>query len=64
MSLMFVGEPIWIFGFNLMSIWSNAASSNDINAVDVSTERGLVVTADDEGYINLLNYPRLVRLVN
>ena len=28
------------------------------------TKRGLVVTADDKWYLNLLNYPRLVRIVD
>lgn len=40
-----------------MGIWSNVASSNDINAVDLSEDRGIVVTADDEGFINVMNYP-------
>eukprot|EP01035_Chromulina_nebulosa_P020489 gene20489-26582_t len=54
-----------IFDFNLMGIWPPFADGTDINALDVSIDktmnRELVVTADDSGYVNIMNYPCIVQ---
>lgn len=43
-----------------MGIWKAYADGTDINAVDVCKDLGVVATADDFGYLNLLNYPSVV----
>lgn len=50
-----------VLGGNLMGIWEAEAQGNDINSVDVSPALGLCVTGDDNGKMNLLNYPCLVK---
>ena len=51
-----------IQGFNLMGIWPNYSSGNEVNAVDVCMEKGLVVSANDEGGLTkLFNYPCIVK---
>ncbi len=47
-------------GFGVMGVWKKNADGTDINAVDVSFKKHLVVTADDFGDANLLNYPCVV----
>lgn len=47
-------------GFGVMGVWPEGADGTDINAVDVSYHRNLVVTADDFGNAKLLNYPCIV----
>lgn len=47
--------------FEAMGIWAPAVDGSHINAVDVSVERGLILTADDDGDLNLLNYPSVVK---
>jgi WD40 repeat protein len=44
-------------GFPLMGIWPPNADGSDVNAVDVLCSRGLVATADDSGYLSVMNYP-------
>ena len=44
-----------------MGIWPKYADGTDINALDVSLEHGIVATADDSGYLNILNYPSVVQ---
>jgi hypothetical protein len=44
-----------------MGIWPPGADGTDINAVDVDKNRGLVVAADDFGFLSLLNYPCVVK---
>lgn len=51
-----------LLGFNVMGIWPPYSDGTDINAVDASREKGLVVTANDAaGLVRLLNYPSVVR---
>lgn len=65
-----VSEVRWktmtcVFGFGLMGIWPPYADGTDVNAVDVSklTDSGLgiVVTGDDTGFVNVMNYPCVVK---
>lgn len=44
-----------------MGIWPKYADGTDINAVDVSGELGIVATADDSGYLNIMNFPCVVQ---
>ena len=44
-------------GFNLMGIWPPCTDGTDINALDVSRDQELVVTAGDNGKVQLFNYP-------
>ena len=46
-----------VLGFPVMGIWPPNADGSDVNAVDVLSTRGLVVTGDDSGYLNVMNYP-------
>ena len=50
-----------LFGFNVMGIWPPNSSGTDINAIDVSPDKGLVVTGDDFGLLKLMNYPCIVK---
>jgi hypothetical protein len=43
-----------------MGIWPKYADGTDINAVDVCNELGLIATADDSGFLNILNFPSVV----
>ena len=45
----------------VMGIWPKYADGTDINAVDVNNELGVVATADDSGYLNILNFPSVVQ---
>ena len=40
-----------------MGIWKAASAGDDVNALDVDRERGLVFTADDYGTVKCFNYP-------
>jgi len=44
-------------GFGTMGMWPEYADGTDINAIDVSRDRSLLVTADDFGQVKLFNYP-------
>lgn len=44
-----------------MGIWPKYADGTDINAIDVCGELGIVATADDSGYLNILNFPCVVQ---
>ena len=48
-------------GFGMMGIWREYSDGTDVNAVDVSRDRSLVVTADDFGQLKLFNYPCVVQ---
>ena len=50
-----------VLGYCLLGIWPPGAQGNDINAVDVSPELNLCVTGDDEGKLNLMTYPCIVK---
>jgi WD40 repeat protein len=50
-----------ILGFNVMGMWRPYSDGTDINAIDVHKEKGLMVTADDFGKLNMLNYPSVVK---
>lgn len=51
-----------VLGFPVMGIWPPYSDGTDINAIDASKERGIVVTANDaNGLIRLLNYPSIVK---
>ena len=50
-----------ILGFPIMGIWPPHADGSDVNAVDVLPGKGLVATGDDQGYVNLFNYPCVAR---
>lgn len=43
-----------------MGIWPKYADGTDINALDVCNEQGIVATADDSGFLNILNFPSVV----
>ena len=45
----------------VMGIWPKYADGTDINAVDVCNDLGIVATADDSGYLNILNFPSVVQ---
>lgn len=44
-----------------MGIWPPGSAGNDINAVDVSPELSLCISADDYGKLNIMNYPCIVK---
>ena len=44
-----------------MGIWPKYADGTDINALDVCNEQGVVATADDSGFLNILNFPAVVQ---
>ena len=48
-------------GFPVMGIWPLNADGTDVNSVDVIFDKGLVLTGDDFGQINLFNYPCVVK---
>ena len=51
-----------VLGFHVMGIWPPYTDGTDINAVDVSVEKGIVMTGnDDEGLIRLFNFPCIVK---
>jgi WD40 repeat protein len=51
-----------VLGFHVMGIWPLYSDGTDINAIDVSNEKGVVVTAnDDGGLVRLFNYPCVVK---
>lgn len=43
-----------------MGIWPKYADGTDINALDVCSELGIIATADDSGFLNVLNFPSVV----
>jgi hypothetical protein len=43
-----------------MGIWPKYADGTDINGVDVCSELGIIATADDSGFLNILNFPSVV----
>mmetsp|Transcript_26633 Transcript_26633/g.71496 ORF Transcript_26633/g.71496 Transcript_26633/m.71496 type:complete len:711 (+) Transcript_26633:1576-3708(+) len=47
-------------GFPVMGIWQKDQDSTDINSVCRSYGERLVITADDEGFVRLMNSPALV----
>jgi len=49
-----------ILGYPVMGVWPHGADGTDINAVDRSPDHSLLVTGDDFGNVNLLNYPCLI----
>ena len=48
-------------GWPVQGIWPEAADGTDINAVDFSSARDLLATADDFGTVKLFNYPCLTK---
>jgi len=51
-----------VLGFHVMGIWPPYSDGTDINSIDVSAEKGLVVTGnDDAGLVRLFNYPCIVK---
>jgi WD40 repeat protein len=44
-----------------MGIWPKFAKGLDINAIDVSRERGYVVSANDDSFVHIMNFPCVVR---
>jgi WD40 repeat protein len=48
-------------GFPVMGIWPLNSDGTDVNSVDVIFDKGLVLTGDDFGQINLFNYPCVVK---
>jgi microtubule-associated protein-like 5 len=48
-------------GYCLLGIWAPYSNGSDINAVDVSTQLGVCVTAEDTGAMHLLSYPCVVK---
>lgn len=48
-------------GFPVMGIWPLNSDGTDVNAVDVIFDKGLVLTGDDFGNVNLFNYPCVVK---
>ena len=48
-------------GFPVMGIWPKDSDGTDVNTVDVIFDKGLVVTGDDFGQLNLFNYPCVVK---
>lgn len=51
-----------ILGFEVMGIWPQYSDGTDVNALDVSKDKGVVITAnDDEGLVRLFNYPCVVK---
>jgi len=47
--------------FSLMGIWAPCTDGTDINSVDVNKELGIVATGDDDGKVNIMNYPCVVK---
>jgi hypothetical protein len=45
----------------VMGIWPKYADGTDINAIDVNPDLQIVATADDSGYLNILNFPSVVK---
>lgn len=51
-----------ILGFAVMGVWPPYSDGTDINALDVSTDKNIVVTAnDDQGLVRLFNYPCIIK---
>ena len=50
-----------ILGFGVMGIWPPFADGTDINSLHVSRDKSLVVTGDDSGFVNIFNYPCVVK---
>ncbi len=54
-----------VLGFPVMGIWPPYSDGTDINAVDVSPSQfpsdKIVVTGDDDGKVNIMNYPCVVK---
>lgn len=48
-------------GFPVMGIWPPNSDGTDVNAVDVIFDKGLVLTGDDFGQLNLFNFPCVVK---
>ena len=49
-----------VLGFGVMGIWPPGSDGTDVNALDVSRDRSLLVTADDFGNLKLFNFPCVV----
>ena len=48
-------------GFSVMGIWPANADGTDVNSVEVIYNKGIVLTGDDFGHLNLFNYPCVVK---
>jgi WD40 repeat protein len=48
-------------GFNVMGIWPSCSDGTDVNCIDVSLGKKLVVTGDDFGNVSLFNFPCVVK---
>ena len=49
-------------GFNVMGIWPPYSDGSEVNALDVSLEKGVVVTGNNEGgLLRLFNFPCVVK---
>ena len=44
-----------------MGVWPPYADGTDIDSLDCSRDKGLVLTASDSGHVRLLAYPCVVR---
>ena len=42
-------------------MWSSGCQGNDINAADVCRELGLCINGDDDGCVNVLTFPSIVK---
>lgn len=50
-----------VLGFGVMGIWPPFADGTDINSLHVSRDKSLVVTGDDNGLVNVFNYPCVIK---
>lgn len=48
-------------GFPVMGVWAPCSDGTDINSVDVSYQRNLVVIGDDFAGVKVFNYPCVVK---
>jgi len=44
-----------------MGIWNHTSDGTDVNSVDVTFKKNLVITGDDFSGINVFNYPCVVK---
>ena len=59
-------DTVWhtntcVLGFHVMGIWSKYSDGTDVNSVDSSKRHQIVVSGDDFGQVNIMNYPCVVK---
>jgi WD40 repeat protein len=50
-----------VLGFHVMGIWPKNADGTDVNSIDVSKNKKVIVVGDDFGNISLFNFPCIAK---